>query len=363
MRRNALIRIVLWSITLVVLVSILSGVLLLRVYRRESSTEAPLIIERTEEFTAKAHTTEAVNVRTSPSPDSSAVTMLEAGTSVSYQGTEQISGTEWAYLVAPCAGWVQTQYLEMETSVQETMVSRDPEDKVILPAEDVKHIDIDWVSGNILILPGNLDDIIIYEDNVSEEEHAMVWDLEENELEISFSKNKTIGGIGIGNKQEPEKELTIQVPKDWACESLDIDCASACVQIQDLTIGEVDFDGASGTCDLENCTVREMDMDTASGDIRFIGSLDMLDCDAASASVYAVLRNIPSRLDLDSMSGNLEICLPPDAGFTLAMDTMHKDFSTDFKTTLSNGNHVCGDGRCYIQVDALSGDVTIRKGA
>ena len=31
---------------------------------------------------------------------------------------------------------------------------------------------------------------------------------------------------------------------------------------------------------------------------------DILDCDAASASVYAILTNIPTRMDLDSMSGD-----------------------------------------------------------
>ena len=129
-----------------------------------------------------------------------------------------------------------------------------------------------------------------------------------------------------------------------------------------MTIREVDFDGASGTCEFENCTVDEMDIDTASGDIRFIGALDILDCDAASASVYAVLSNTPSRLDMDSMSGDLDITLPGDAGFTVTLDGMTSDFSSDFETTVKNGNQVCGDGRCRINIDAMSGDVTIRKG-
>ena len=41
---------------------------------------------------------------------------------------------------------------------------------------------------------------------------------------------------------------------------------------------------------------------------------------------------------------------------------MSSDFSSDFATTIQNGRHVCGDGSCQIQMDAMSGNVIIRKG-
>ena len=42
---------------------------------------------------------------------------------------------------------------------------------------------------------------------------------------------------------------------------------------------------------------------------------------------------------------------------------MSGNFDSDFTTTQRNGNYVAGDGRCHIEVDAMSGDVTIRKAA
>ena len=55
--------------------------------------------------------------------------------------------------------------------------------------------------------------------------------------------------------------------------------------------------------------------------------------------------------------------LPEDAGFTVKLDTMSGDFESDFDTTLRNDSYVAGNGRCRIDVDAMSGDVTIRKAA
>ena len=187
----------------------------------------------------------------------------------------------------------------------ETVVSGSSEGRNVFSAIEVREIEIEWVAGDILIQPHDTDTITVKEDGNFDAKYAM--------------------------------------------------------EVNDLTIREVDFDGASGTCEFENCIVDEIDIDTASGDVRFIGELNILDCDAASASVFAVLNNTPSRLDMDSMSGDLDITLPTDAGFALSMDALNGDFTSDFETILKNGNYVCGDGHCRINVDCMSGDVIIRK--
>ena len=141
-----------------------------------------------------------------------------------------------------------------------------------------------------------------------------------------------------------------------------MDAASAKLEVCDMHISDVDIDTASGICQFENCIVDTVDIDTASGDVTFEGSLNILDCDAASANVVAVLSNTPSRMDMDSMSGNLDITLPADCGFTVSTEGLSTDFNSEFSTQMKNGNRVHGDGHCRIDVDAVSGDVTIRRG-
>lgn len=370
MKRNAILRIIIWSIVIMVLLAILLTVMIgfrrRGITRYETAAATYAAVPLTTAPTEKSAIASAdLTVLTSPSSESIKVGTVEAGSHVSISRREVVNGLDWAYISSPVPGWVLAESLNdavpQETGV--TVYLPEPGEKNSFHASEISEIKIEWVSGDILIQPGSSDQITVDEDGNFDEKYAMVLKQQGNELKISFCQDGFTNFIGINSTNNLSKDLTITVPVDWVCESLKIEAASATVEVNDLTIREVDFDGASGTCEFENCTVNEIDIDTASGDVKFIGSLDILDCDAASASVYAVLSNTPNRLDMDTMSGDLDITLPEDAGFALSLEAATKDFQTDFETTMKNGNYVCGDGSCRININALSGDVTIRKAA
>lgn len=235
------------------------------------------------------------------------------------------------------------------------------EEGVAFHPEDVRELEIEWVAGSIILQPADVEEITVTESDVTEEKYAMLYQLRNGKLSIQFCEDAFVSGFGINFNADITKDLYIQVPRDWECDSLEIDAASATVEVNDLTIREVEFDGASGTCEFDNCAVNTFDMDTASGDVRISGTLDTLDFDGASASIYAELTNTPNRMDIDTMSGDLDLTLPQDCGFTVSLNAMSGDFSSDFKTTTQNGSHVHGDGSCRINVDAMSGDVILRK--
>ncbi len=226
-------------------------------------------------------------------------------------------------------------------------------------ADQIDRISIDWAAGSITVQPGDVEDITFQETGSFQEDEAMVWNQNGKTLEIQFCRSKVSFGISYDSSV---KDLVITVPRDWNCAELELDAASAKVMISDLSVNVVDFDGASGTLTLENCSVEQLDIDTASGDVRFTGTLLELDCDAASADITCILVNTPTRIDMDMASGDLDLTLPENCGFTLSMDTLSSDFTSDFATSSRNGSHIYGDGRCKITVDGMSGDVIIRKG-
>lgn len=231
-------------------------------------------------------------------------------------------------------------------------------------ASRISSIEIDWVAGSITIIPEeNTDQITISETAVSDEMYRMVYRQEGDTLHIEYCKESITFPSFNFNTDNLQKNLMITVPSDWICEKLDIDTASAEVNVRDMRINKVDFDGASGICEFENCDVHELDMDTASGDVNFEGTLNILDCDAASADCNITVYNIPSRIDIDTASGDLDLTLPEDCGFTCKMDTMSGDFSSDFETSTKNGGYHHGDGSCKITISAMSGDVNIHKHA
>lgn len=245
--------------------------------------------------------------------------------------------------------------------VEETMAAAgvlESEAKITLSPDQVTDLEIEWAAGSILIQPADVAEIQITESDVANEKDALRWKVSGGKLTILFSEDDV---IHFGISSTLSKDLRILVPLGWQCDSLEIDAASATLEVNNLTIREVEIDTASGACRFDSCIVDQLDLDTASGDVEFVGDLNILDCDAASANIRAVLGNVPNRMDLDTMSGDLDLTLPEDAGFTVVMDGLGSSFSSDFETTTQNGHHVHGSGACRINVDAMSGSVIIRK--
>ena len=234
-------------------------------------------------------------------------------------------------------------------------------DRILLSPAEVQEIDIEWVAGNIVIKVADVDTIQVSDAYSAMSKHEMRWKLEDRKLSLRFGEKNAIGfGFNYGNTVS--KDLTILVPWGWECDSLKVDAASATLNVTNLVIGEMDFNGASGSCNFETCHIDKLDLDTASGDIYFTGSLTTLDCDAVSASVSAVFYDIPRQIDMDSMSGDLDISLPSHAGFTVDMDALSGDFICEFDYAQNqDGSYTHGDGKCRITLDAMNGDLYIRE--
>ena len=364
MKANAIIRIIIWSLVILILIGLLGGQLLLRserVYRSatHAETRVPVRIDTPEADThleAYVNAT-AVNVRSAPNSSSEAVGLLNKNESVSITRQETVNGEAWAFITHPCAGWVKAEYLTVTASAP-IVSGRDTS----FDATQIRDIKIEWVAGSITLMPADVDSIQVAESDPAEPKYAMVWKQSGDELVIRFCDNVKVDfHFGITLNDVVSKDLTILVPMDWKCDSLEVAAASATLTVQNIVIDEVDFDGASGECRFENCVIGELDLDTASGDIFFTGTLNTLDCDAASASVTAVFDNVPKVIDMDSMSGDLDITLPSDAGFTVSLDAVSSDFVCDFDYFLRNDTYCRGNGECRITMDAMSGDLYIRE--
>ncbi len=269
-------------------------------------------------------------------------------------------GTLFSNFTIAESGRFDTIQSQEEMNQVRTDNSAAPTPYASLPADQVHSIAINWAAGNIVMEPGDVEEIQFWEEG-SNSKYPLTWSHRNGKLELHFSEENAGHWLGIHIGSELIKNLFIRFPKDWVCSELELDAASATLEVRELTIREVEIDTASGTCDFINCEVNTMDIDTASGDVEFSGKLNSLECDAASASFRGELTNVPSRIDMDSMSGDLKVTLPEDAGFTVKLDAMSSDFSSDFETVSRDGQFVHGDGYCRIDMNAMSGDIYIRK--
>ena len=102
--------------------------------------------------------------------------------------------------------------------------------------DQVRNLNIEWVSGSITIQPGDTNVILIRESGNFPEDDHMVWHQSGNTLTIQFSKAK----ISVGIEFNFSKDLVITVPRDWQCEDLDITSVSAKIEVFDLTAEEIE---------------------------------------------------------------------------------------------------------------------------
>ena len=225
-----------------------------------------------------------------------------------------------------------------------------------IPAREINEIAIEWAAGTINIQTADTD-TITFQEAGNQNAEPMVYRQNGNKLTIEYQASKIHFGFSVSNN----KELTVIVPRDWYGHQLSVDAASADLFINGLTADDVDLNMASGDCHISQCDITDLDLDCASGEIYYVGTLKTLDCSAASGKVTAVLENIPSSIDFDGASADLELTLPEDAGFTVELDTLSGHFDCEFETTRRGELYICGNGGCKIDVEGMSGNVTIHK--
>ena len=366
MKSNAIVRIVIWSVVILVLLAVLIAGLannLFTVFHGSTDTvyhstnvaasESPSGQSDTPIAERSVSVVSQTSVYTMPNTQSASVGALNVGDNVVIDRSEEVGGGSWIHITSPVDGWVNAECLKLNGVNQTGSVGS------AAPAA-IREIKIEWISGSVTVEPGDVQEITFLESGNGTDKYEMVWKQSGDELVIQYSKDSSIAGFGL-HFGDGSKDLTVTVPRGWVCDSLELDTASTDLTVRDMIIREMEIDSASGTAKFENCTVSSLDVDTASGDVTFTGSLNELDFEAASASFTGVLENVPDKVKMDSMSGGLTLTLPEDAGFTVSLDAMSSDFSSDFPTVKKNKSYVCGDGHCKIDVDAMSGDVSILK--
>lgn len=225
-------------------------------------------------------------------------------------------------------------------------------------AGEIDRLKIEWAAGSIVLVPVEGNKISITEELLGGDE-SMVLKKDGSTLYVQYCE----GAVGISfGSGSLKKNLYITVPQDWECKELEIDAASATVQVENLTIEEVESSTASGTHTFTNCQVGTMKMETVSGDLNFTGTLEKLDFNGVSAQLDLALTNAPKSIELESVSGDLNLTLPESCGFTVDKDTVSGRVSSELPTTEQNGKIVYADGHCEIEVEGVSASVHIRKG-
>ncbi len=282
-------------------------------------------------------------------------------------------------------------------------------------SDAVENIDIDWVAGNVKVLPHDSDVISFSEKSsksLSDDMRIHYW-LDGATLKIKYCAS------GRWNLNGLNKELTVMVPKTLTFTEFQFNGISADIRIDDVGAKELDIDTVSGDINLKATVEESVKIDTVSGDTKaeFLGPLNEFKCNAVSGDidlkaavkesvkidtvsgdakaelleplnefkgnstsgeiwvkaisisrvevetvsgeVYVQAQKEIGALDIDTTSGNIKLKLPDNASFKLKFDTTSGSLATDFPHTTKDKTYIFGDGKYEYYIDTVSGDLQI----
>ena len=242
-----------------------------------------------------------------------------------------------------------------ELSADNNFISESTVQNVSFDASEVKKLHIEWVSGNVTLKTADQHNVTFRVDGDSALPFS--YQLSGNELDLRYPADNALWKPAWGSKN-----LTVTVPQSWYARETNIDVVSAVVEVDGLSTEELKLDTTSGPINASGLCCDQIIASTVSGNVILEGTAEELKLDTTSGRCQAELDERVREIELDSVSGELELILPESLGFEAEVDTVSGSFRSDIPTTASSkGVYTCGNGECGISVDTVSGSISIQK--
>lgn len=208
-------------------------------------------------------------------------------------------------------------------------------------ADEVRTIDLDWISGTVKLQSGSTDQITLEErcGKALKDEQKLCWKLENGTLSIRF--------CSALQTQMPDKELVLTVPAGWTAESVSVGVTSGDAELRALQVEKtLALSATSGEISLTASDCRELRLSATSG------ALAAQDCrcdtlEAATTSGSIAVRCEAKEIRLESTSGSIR-CEAVPAGCGVSIDATSGSVRLSLLDT-SDDQH--------IEVETTSGDV------
>ena len=237
----------------------------------------------------------------------------------------------------------------------------------------VTALDVSWICGDVMIEYHDGSEVIVTEESphtLKEEEIMRYW-LDGTVLRIQFMES------GIYHNFVPDKSLLIRLPAESSLADIEIETVSADITIGDIAMRELDIETVSGKIEFNNTSVlKNTDINGVSGNIKGIleteefsgesvsGGMKLSLIGAAEVSVQMVSGNAalsfdkaPEELEIETVSGEIDVSLPKDSEFSLKFDGVSGELETDFAMTVKGKIYICGNADREYDVETVSGDV------
>ncbi len=250
---------------------------------------------------------------------------------------------------------------------------------VELSITEFTSISVDWISGNVYVQAYEGDTVKIEEtshENI-EEKYELRWLVKGNTLYIKPCKSMSSWNLA---NEIPTKDLFVYLPNDLkeVMDKVQIDNASACINISGINADEFDIVSVSGNIWLEKCGTIEMkienvsgyvnitetnansfDVENVSGNVEIMGIVNSMNVDSVSGEVLLCTNEAPQSADISTVSGDIKLQLSKNDGFCIDFDSVSGKVTSEFPLIINNGEQTYGNGSRDFDFETVSGNVYI----
>lgn len=261
-------------------------------------------------------------------------------------------------------------HLDPATGKWEQQSTREPTEDLyaggdyISDKTDITILDIDWITGDVKVRLTNNGTITV-EEMVSDhgyDAHPMVVTDDSGILKIRYADKAWMNAI-----DPPQKALTVYLPREVAenLTEVSFNSVSADFDVDPLTVREkFAFSSVSGDLKTDAITAENVnaEVSTVSGKIELDGSFLRVTGESTSGKIEVKLRNCPEKLNIVTVSGDVELELPDSTNFWLGYDTVSGEIDCEVPVQRDGEHYYRGLSMgCDISISTTSGDLKIER--
>ena len=238
-----------------------------------------------------------------------------------------------------------------------------PKSTLRFAAEEVRDLRISWELGPVAIRQVDATEtdggVLVEEEYLDEglEDYPLQARLETGELSLTYGAGAT---AQLGNKG---KRLTVLVPKgEGALGSVRLTISNDLLDLRDLACENLAVQLGSGIVRARKVSADQLDLEVSSGDAEVDGSFVQgatIKLGSGNARVSSDVTPHDTRLEVTS--GDAELRLPRDAGFSARVQVTSGSFDLDFAAREEDDAYVVGHGENRVDVSVTSGSARIAK--
>lgn len=227
-----------------------------------------------------------------------------------------------------CIGFVFNNAPSGETTTVERRIT----------ATEFSKLEIEWAAGSVKIITGLLtDEIIVRETKDTNNPYTLVTEFDNNTLRVCYANDISFHFGSLSGK-----DLTIIVPKEWICRSLEIDGAALDIGITDINVDYMELNGASAKLNLN-------------------GNVSKLECNGAATKLNLTCTEAPDQISIDGAACDLDLTLPKNSGFAVDADGVAINFNSNCDYIKNGNNYTYGNESCEIEISGVGCKVTVNQ--